>query len=425
MTNNKSFAVIGGGISGIYTAYQLKKIFPTSKIDIYEKSDSTGGATRDKCLYDEVIGKELILPNGTHYTGSGEIGTLLNENKVDLLLTKMEEYSANIDNNGNIEIIKGTSSPKLAEPENNASGHSFKRGFSEKLLPLCLENYLKLIWGDRVEGLIANLEKKSKIKFSELSALSKYTFLLTKFTGKIVPEQTIYNSVQSLHLDTPKQNPLSVYIPRIGWSKSLDYVTDMLKARGINIHLSRNISLKNCEKIDQNYHLNNTIYSNIVWRGDPNEIIRLASQKYIRPIGWKTPKRFITHCITHDIERFKPGAYLMDYTDRGSIMRIHRTPYETELSVLTIESFFALKDSDYTHLKNIMGIFTSKSVSIRTINEYSFNDFSIIPLGYEVTYAQSAKHCNTSHPNLLVAPGIIYGKEQIAKQMKLIINNIA
>ncbi len=425
MKNTKRFAIIGAGISGIYAAHQLKKTFPASKIDIYDKSQSAGGATRDKCLFDETTNKELILPNGTHYTGNGgEIGPTLIENGVELLYTSMEEYSANNDKNGGIMIIRGSSSPKLAETENIASVLSFQQTFSEKLLPLSLENYLKIIWGDRAQGVIANLEKKIKIKFSNLSALSKYTLLLSKFIGCNNSEESIHNSIQNSLLVQPKQKPLSACIPKIGWSKSLKSVIGKLYKQNVNIYLVKNISLSSCKKIGCEYVVDNTKYTNIVWRANPNEVIKLASQKFVYPKGWHIPKRYITHCITHDLENFKPGAYLMDYTDKSSIIRIHRTPYEKKFSVLTIESFTMLSGEDYTHLKNTMGAFSGKSISIRTINEYSFNDFSLIPLGYEVAYARSVNYCNGSHPNLLVTPGLIYGKEQIAAQIKLMINNL-
>lgn len=40
----KKIAVLGGGISGLSTSFLLLKNLPNIKVDLYEKSDSVGGA---------------------------------------------------------------------------------------------------------------------------------------------------------------------------------------------------------------------------------------------------------------------------------------------------------------------------------------------------------------------------------------------
>ena len=68
--NEQSFAILGGGITGLATAYYLSKNFPKAKIHLFERSPTLGGWLRSKQVNvgdGKVVfeqGPRTLRPNG-------------------------------------------------------------------------------------------------------------------------------------------------------------------------------------------------------------------------------------------------------------------------------------------------------------------------------------------------------------------------
>ena len=386
----KKFAVIGGGIAGMFAANSLKEKFPAAKVDIFEKGATCGGVARDQLIESSKYKKMLILPNGTHYTGNGLIGNFLRQYEIKLLITEMEEFSVNSFSNGKLAITKGTSYPMLDKDEAPISAMQARKHISESQNgAISLKSYLQLLWGGKAESTINNLETKTGLDFYGLSALSKSSFLLTKFfKDPCSNNHDEMNKLQQPFLHTPQEIPLKVAIPLEGWRTTFESINQEFRRRGIEMRYFQNISMKDCHRENDGYLINDQHYSSIIWRGNLGEVLRWTNNRLSPQAKWRTPKRYITHCTANNLENFSPGAYLMDYSDRSSILRIHRTPYEREFSVITIESFSSFRNAEYDHLLSILQHLENDAIDIDIdiLRTYSFWDYTLIPYGFEVNY---------------------------------------
>ena len=144
--------IVGGGISGIYTMYNLKKNYPNLKVLLLEKNERFGG--RVYSHYENVDNVDYVMD-----LGAGRIG---HHHKLMVNLIKelkLEKYMHSITNTEN-----------YIEYNSNSGESSNKNSIKEK--------YSKLLYT------FFNSKKLSELKQSFLESLSLKELLIKYFNKK-------------------------------------------------------------------------------------------------------------------------------------------------------------------------------------------------------------------------------------------------
>jgi monoamine oxidase len=132
MSNRKiDIAIVGGGVSGVYSAWMLKKKYPKLKIEVFEGSDHIGGrllSVKPPCIPNMVaeLGGMRIMSSQIR------INALLKELNKELPKNKqIKNYPFPVDQNQNIAYLRGVHL-RLSEFTTNPDKVPYQLSFLEK-----------------------------------------------------------------------------------------------------------------------------------------------------------------------------------------------------------------------------------------------------------------------------------------------------
>ena len=230
--NNYDIVIIGGGISGIYTMYNLKKNYPRLKVLLLEKEDRFGG--RIYTYFEKVNGQTYKMDLGAGRLGfhHKRIMNLLEDLKLkdDIIPISNTETYIEYDKKSNIAIDKSN----LKKQISILLYKFFNSKFIEKIpsnifKKLYISTFLNKIFSNVTYKNIQNtFEYKSKLKnLNAYDAIKYFKYDYNKYSKFFILKNGLYTIIDKMvkNIDNNKNYSLkkNTEVKKISWNSDNKY----------------------------------------------------------------------------------------------------------------------------------------------------------------------------------------------------------
>ena len=404
--------VVGGGITGIFSAYLLKSLYPEKNVVIIENDSELGGLLKSKC-YKE-YGKFDFGVHTFYETGIQFIDDFFIENQPDSGWNFLNGYERDkgacildgkINFNSPYIDLRNLPLDRLSRYRSEII-HNLKFKNNKKSYKKNATEYLKKIFGksltrDYFKNLISARQHSNADEIHKTSVMIQkldrvVLFDLDELLGQNIPEKLKNISAFPDQLNYPKKflTDKRVFYPnKIGIDNAIRALIEHIVKIGVKIFTNSKIKKIEFNKnrienicLQRNYDEYNKIKTdNIIWTVPPFSLYKLLFPKIEFPIFDPPKKTIIINILTSEAPNSQ-GVYWM--LSHGHEF-IHRISFPNNYSNETEQSSFKIcvecileKDASILRIKEKVINFLVRNELISSRSSIIFSDLVVAPGGF-------------------------------------------